>query len=255
MNASVAAPVTSAVPPEIALDLEKQGVAPGSYDFTPLTGFRKLIARRMTESVHAAPHFSVDMKIELDALQILREKLNVGADTRVSLNDLMIKATALALIHAPGVNVSYTDAGILTHHHADIGFAVAMEGGLVTPIVRSAEAKTPYVIAAETIDLVARGRIKRLKPDEYNGGSFCLSNLGMFGVSRFNAIINRPQAAILSIGTGERAFVLDGTEPRVATVMTATLTSDHRVIDGAVAARWLGMLKELIEHPDALVAG
>lgn len=247
-------PSFTAVPAALAEDLEKQGIPPGSYDFVPLTSLRRLIARRMVESVHTAPHFSIDAKIEIDAVQRLRETLNGVGDVRLSLNDLMIKAAAMALLRAPGINVSYSDAGIVTHRHADVGFAVAMDSGLVTPIVRMAETKSPQQIAVETADLVARGRVKRLRPEEYYGGSFCISNLGMFGVSRFDAIINRPHAAILSIGTGEKTYVLDGPETRIATVMTVTLTSDHRVIDGAVAARWLAAFKGLIEQPDALIA-
>lgn len=254
MDPAVSSGCVATIPEGIAAEVEKQGIGRGTYSFAPLATLRRLIARRMVSSVHTAPHFSIDMKIELDALQALREAINEQGAVRVTLNDLMIRAAALALVRAPGVNVSYTDAGILSHHHADVCFAVAMENGLVTPIVRAAEAKTPAQIAVETADLVARGRIKRLRPDEYYGGTFCISNLGMFGVARFNAIINQPQAAILSIGAGERAFVLDGQEPRVATIMTVTLTSDHRVIDGAVAARWLKVFKELIEQPDALLA-
>lgn len=254
MNAPATATKTAKpIPEDIAAELAMQGIAPGSYDFAPLDGLRKLIARRMVEAVQTAPHFSLDMKIELDPLLALRERINGDEAVRVSVNDMLIKAAGLALVQAPGVNVSFTSAGIVRHHHADVAFAVAMDGGLVTPIIREAETKSLREIAAETRDLAARGRIKRLKPEEYSGGSFSLSNLGMFGVSRFDAIINRPQGAILSVGTGEKCFLFDGDAPRVATVMTATLTSDHRAIDGAVAAQWLKQLKTIIEAPEAMI--
>ncbi len=240
-------------PTEIVSELEKQGVAPGSYDFVPLDGLRKLIARRMVDAVQSIPHFAVDMRVELDSLLALRNTLNSQSDIRVSVNDLVIKAAALALMRVPAINASFTPVGIVRHHNADIAFAVAMDGGLVTPVVRAAQDKPIEAIARETKDLAERGRIKRLKPQEYSGGSFSISNLGMFGVARFDTIINQPQGAILSVAAAEVLYLPGPAGPRAATVMTATLTSDHRIIDGAVAAAWLTVFKALIEEPEQLL--
>lgn len=245
---------TAAVPTETVAQLEKLGIAAGSYSFRPLDGLRKLIARRMSESVRTAPHFSVSMRMEVDALMARRADLNANASVKVSVNDLLIKASGLALMECPQVNSGYTDAGIITHAHADISFAVSFAGGLVTPIIRHAESKSVRAIADETRDLADRGRRKRLRPEEYNGGSFTVTNLGMFGVSAFDAIINQPQGAILSIGAPERCYQLDGETPRVALVLTATLTSDHRVIDGASSAAWLNKFKHHVEDPLAWTA-
>ncbi|MDB5576319.1 MAG: aceF [Bradyrhizobium sp.] len=255
-NSIAATPISapSPLPPEgLVKDLELLGIAPGSYDYAPLDGLRRLIARRMVESVQTAPHFALEMKIELDRLLDAREALNMESNIRVSVNDFLIRAAALALMRHPAVNVSFTADGIVTHHDADVAFAVAMNGGLVTPIVRRAQQKSVIEIATETQDLAARGRIKRLKPAEYYGGSFSISNLGMFGVSRFGAIINQPQSAILSVGAAEKCYVPDGDGPRCATILTATLTSDHRAIDGATAASWLREFKALIEQPPTLL--
>ena len=242
-------PATPLPSEDLVHQLAMLGIPEGSYDFQPLNGLRKLIARRMLDSVRIAPHFSASIRIETDALMACRSELNRGAATKISVNDLLIKAAALALVDCPRVNSSYTDAGIITHRHADVAFAVSMEGGLVTPIVHGAEAKSVSAIAEETRDLADRGRRKRLRPEEYNGGSFTVSNLGMYGVSSFDAIINQPQSAIVSVGAPERGFVIDGDMPRIASLMIATLTSDHRLIDGATAASWLQAFKRAIEAP------
>jgi pyruvate dehydrogenase E2 component (dihydrolipoamide acetyltransferase) len=242
------------VPEEIVSELEMCGVAPDSYDFVPLTAIRKLIARRMLQSAQEVPHFALDMRVEMDALLAFKAERDAGGEARVSVNDLLIKAAALALMAVPEVNTSFTPRGIARHKHADIAFAVAMEGGIVTPIVRGAEDKPLAVIAAEARDLADRGRCKRLKPEEYTGGTFTISNLGMLGVSRFGAIINQPQAAILSVGSTEAVYLVEPEGPRAARVMTVTLTSDHRAIDGAVAARWLKFFKTLVEKPATLGA-
>jgi len=238
------------VPADLEKELELQGIAPGSYDFTPLDGLRKLIARRMTESVQAAPHFSINMKVEMDAVLDLRERLKLQKGLRISVNDFIIKASAMALMRCREANVSFTTKGIISHHHADVAFAVAMNGGLVTPIVRNAELKSVEDIATETRDLSARGRSKKLLPDEYSGGTFTVSNLGMFGVSSFGAIINQPQSCILSVGTAQRAYVFRDDKPYAAMVLEATLTCDHRIVDGATGAKWLQQFKTLIELPE-----
>jgi len=242
-------------PEEVASTLEMQGIPRGSYGYKAHSSIRKLIAKRMSESIYSAPHFSVDIHIEVDELMAMRRQVNAQGHGRVSLNDCFIKATAEALDLCPDVNVTFTEAGMVRHNHADVSFAVAIDGGLITPIVRRAEAKTLLEISAETQDLVARGRNKRLKPHEYFGGTFSLSNLGMFGVHRFDAIINQPQAAILSLGAPMATYVPSESGPRAANVMVATLTSDHRAIDGATAAKWLQELKSLLEAPAWVVNG
>jgi pyruvate dehydrogenase E2 component (dihydrolipoamide acetyltransferase) len=242
------------VPEDLVEALARQGISPQSYDFAPLSIMRKAIAQRMMESVSTKPHFSLAIKVELDALLAFRAQLNSKSAVNISVNDLMIKASALALKACPEVNVSFTSQGIISHHHADIAFAVTIEGGLITPIIREAETKSLVEIAGETKDLATRARTRRLKPEEYRGGSFSVSNLGMFGISSFDAIINSPQSSILSIGATERSYVFAGESPRAAQILIATLTSDHRVIDGALGAKWLQSFKYFIEQPQLLSA-
>jgi len=169
-------------------------------------------------------------------------------------NDLVIKAAAIALIRAPDANASYTPEGIARHHHADIAVAVAVDGGLITPIVRQAEAKGVGQIAREMKDLAERARARKLKPEEYQGGTFSISNLGMYGIRSFASIINEPHGAILSVGAGEKRPVVRDGELAVATVMTVTLTCDHRVVDGAIGARFLSAFKVLVEDPVTMIA-
>jgi len=164
-------------------------------------------------------------------------------------NDFVMKAAAVALQKVPEANASYSPEGIAMHHHADIAMAVAIPGGLITPIIRKAETKGLAQIAKEAKDLAARARDKKLKPDEFQGGTFSVSNLGMFGIKTFASIINEPQGAILSVGAGEKRAVVKGDEIVIANVMSVTLTCDHRVVDGAVGARWLAAFKELLEEP------
>lgn len=236
-------------PESVAASLEMQGIPRGSYRFSPHGAVRKLIAKRMTDSLYTAPHFSVDIRIEVDALLAMRESMNADPAHHVSLNDCFIKASAEALTRCPQVNVTFTDTGMIQHHHADVSFAVAMDGGLITPIVRDAAGKSLLDISHEARDLVERARNKRLKPEEYFGGTFSVSNLGMFGVSRFDAIINQPQAAILSLGAPAAEFLPGHAGPREARIINVTLTSDHRAIDGATAAQWLQQFKLLLEDP------
>jgi pyruvate dehydrogenase E2 component (dihydrolipoamide acetyltransferase) len=236
--------------------LEEMGIAPGSYELTPLTAIQRTIARRMTEAVHEVPSFPLTVDLEIDALLAARSAINAVLEkdgVKVSVNDLVIKAAAMALMRSPDTNASYTPEGIARHHHADVAVAVAIEGGLITPIIRAAETKGLAQIATEMKDLAERARNKRLKPEEYQGGTFSVSNLGMFGIREFGSIINQPQGAILSVGAGEKRPVVRGDKLEIATVMTVTLTCDHRVVDGATGARWLQAFKAMIEQPAAMM--
>jgi pyruvate dehydrogenase E2 component (dihydrolipoamide acetyltransferase) len=202
------------------------------------------------------PHFPLTLDLNIDALLAARTKINgmlAPQGVKVSVNDLVIKAAAIALKQVPEANASYSPEGIAMHHHADIAMAVAIEGGLITPIIRSAELKGLARIASEAKDLAARARSKKLKPEEFQGGTFSISNLGMFGIKAFASIINEPQGAILSVGAGEKRAVVMGDQLAIATVMTVTLTCDHRVVDGAVGARWLQAFKALIEDPITMI--
>lgn len=231
--------------------LTQAGIPSDSYTLAPLDGLRQTIAKRMTESFRDVPHFSLTLDVEIDALQQLRAAYNEaatsGASIKLSMNDMVVRAAALALTAVPEANASFTPDGIALHRHADIAIAVAIEGGLVTPIVRAADTKPVKQIALESKDLVSRARVMKLSPREYKGGTFSISNLGMFGIRQFSSIVNQPQGCILSVGAAEpRAIVRNG-QPAVATVMTLTLTCDHRVVDGAVGAQLLQALKGLLE--------
>jgi pyruvate dehydrogenase E2 component (dihydrolipoamide acetyltransferase) len=238
--------------PRQVQSLEQMGIAPGSYDLIPLTGMNKTVARRMTDSFRDVPHFPLTIDLEIDALLAARVKINAMLESqkiKVSVNDIVIKAVAVALKRVPEANASYTPEGIAMHHHADIAMAVAIDGGLITPIIRAAETKGLAQIATETKDLAERARTRKLKPEEYQGGTFSVSNLGMFGIKTFASIINEPQGAILSVGAGEKRAVARGDQLAVATVMSVTITCDHRVVDGATGAKFLSVLKPLIEDP------
>ena len=251
--APAAAPTAAAASaPRQAQSLEQMGIAPGSYDLIPLDGMRKTVARRMVDSFRDVPHFPLSLDIEIDALLAARVRINgllEKSGVKVSVNDFVLKAAALALKKVPEANASYSPEGIAMHHHADIAMAVAIPGGLITPIIRAAETKGLAQIATEAKDLAERARSKKLKPDEFQGGTFSVSNLGMFGIKTFASIINEPQGAILSVGAGEKRVVVKGDEMVIANVMSVTLTCDHRVVDGAVGARWLSAFKELLEEP------
>ena len=236
--------------------------AEGSYDFIPHDMMRKTIATRLTAARIQIPQFYVTMDCEIDELLKAREEINSSAPKgpdgkarfKISVNDFMIKAFALALIKIPAANVSWTVAGMLRHKHADIGVAVALDGGLITPIVRHAEEKTLGVISNEMRDLGLRARNKKLKPHEYEGGSSAISNLGMYGVKNFTAIINPPHASILAVGAAEQRVIVKNNKPAVATIMSATLSCDHRAIDGALGAELLRAFKEYVEKPLGLLA-
>jgi pyruvate dehydrogenase E2 component (dihydrolipoamide acetyltransferase) len=236
--------------------LEQQGIPAGSYDLIPLDGMRKTVARRMTDSFRDVPHFPLTIDLEIDGLLAARTRINSLLEkqgVKVSVNDMVMKAVAVALKRVPEANASYTPEGIAMHHHADIAMAVAVPGGLITPIIRAAETKGLAQIATEAKDLAARARDKKLKPEEFQGGTFSVSNLGMFGIKSFASILNEPQGCILSVGVGEKRPVVRGDKLEIATVMTVTLTCDHRVVDGAVGARFLEAFKALIEEPLTMI--
>jgi len=257
--ATGAAPAAAA--PSIAPSMSDQQVRAlfeeGSYEVVPHDGMRRTIAQRLTQSVQTIPHFYLTMDCNLDKLLALREQANAAAPKdkegkpayKLSVNDFVVKAMAVALQRVPEANVSWTDGGMLKHKHSDIGVAVAMPGGLITPIVRSAETLTLSVISNRMKDFAARARNRKLKPDEYQGGTSAVSNLGMFGIKDFTAVINPPHATILAVGTGEqRAIVRDG-KVEIANMMSVTLSCDHRAVDGALGAELLGAFKQLIENP------
>jgi pyruvate dehydrogenase E2 component (dihydrolipoamide acetyltransferase) len=202
------------------------------------------------------PHFPLTIDLEIDGLLAARTKINGLLEkegVKVSVNDMVIKVAAVALKRVPEANASYTPEGIAMHHHADIAMAVAVPGGLITPIIFEAETKGLAEIAKEAKDLAERARTKKLKPEEFQGGTFSVSNLGMFGIKSFASIINEPQGAIMSVGVGEKRPVVRGDQLAIATVMSVTLTCDHRVVDGAVGARFLAAFRALIEDPMALL--
>ena len=225
---------------------------PGVPEFEEITNttMRKVIARRLTESKQFAPHFYLTVDCEIDALLAIRKQLNEKlADTKISVNDMVVKVAALALKQVPAANASWTEDAVRVYRSVDVSVAVAIEGGLITPVVRGAQNKGLSEIAAEIKDLATRARDGKLSPEEYQGGTFSISNLGMFGIKEFAAVINPPQGAILAIGAGEeRPVVNDGTLA-IATVMSCTLSADHRVVDGAIGAEFMAAFKNLIENP------
>jgi pyruvate dehydrogenase E2 component (dihydrolipoamide acetyltransferase) len=233
----------------------------GSYDFVPHDGMRRTIAQRLTASVQTIPHFYETMDCDIGKLMAAREEINASAPKgkdgkpayKLSVNDFVIKALALALQRVPDANVSWTDAGMLKHKHSDIGVAVALPGGLITPIVRNAESKSLSAISNEMRDLAARARARKLKPHEYQGGTSSVSNLGMFGIKDFTAVINPPQSTILAVGTGEERAVVRHGQLAIATIMSVTLSCDHRAVDGALGAELIVAFKQLIENPVMMV--
>lgn len=235
---------------------------PGTYDVVELDSMRKTIARRLTESKQTVPHFYLRADVELDALLALRSQLNAAAPVgavetpayKISVNDLVIKAFARALHNVPDANVTWADGSMLRHKAVDVAVAVAIEGGLITPIIRSAETKSISAISNEMKDLASRARGRKLLPEEFQGGTTSVSNLGMFGVTSFDAVINPPHGTILAVGAGTRRAVVRDTGIEAATVMTVTLSVDHRVVDGAVGAELLAAFKQLVETPLALIA-
>ena len=236
--------------------LDDRVYAPDSYELKPLDGVRKVVAKRLTTSFMQVPHFPLTIDLELDHLLASRVAINAAAPegVKVSVNDLLIKACAMALMDEPDCNASYTDKGIAYHKHANVSVAVAIDGGLITPVIFNAEGKGLADISEEMKDLAARARERRLKPQEYSGGTFSISNLGMFGIRNFASIINQPEGMILSVGAGEKRPVVNARgDLAVATVMSVTLTCDHRVIGGAEGAKWLQAFKRYVETPEAML--
>jgi len=239
---------------EIAANLEQLSIRRGTYKLDPISRIHKLIATRLTEAARDIPTFPLLMDINVDELLAQRTRFNQAHSVKVSVNDLFVKAAAIALKEVPAVNSSFTPHGFVRHQHADIAVAVATKFGLITPIVFAADDKTCVQIAAATRDLSERGRAGQLKPDEYTGGTFTISNLGMFGIKSFGSIINPPHAAILSVGAARSTPVVVSGEVRVATITTVTLTCDHRVVDGATGANWLNAFQRILQQPQQLFA-
>jgi pyruvate dehydrogenase E2 component (dihydrolipoamide acetyltransferase) len=233
----------------------------GSYEVIPHDGMRRTIAQRLTASVQTIPHFYLTMDCNIGLLVEAREQINAAAPKdkdgkpayKLSVNDFVIKALALALQRIPNANVSWTDGGMLKHKHSDVGVAVAMPGGLITPIIRKAETKPVSVISAEMKDFAARARARKLKPEEYQGGTSAVSNLGMYGIKDFTAVINPPHATILAVGAGEERPIVKHGKIEVAQIMSVTMSCDHRAVDGALGAELLGAFKMLIENPVMMV--
>jgi pyruvate dehydrogenase E2 component (dihydrolipoamide acetyltransferase) len=255
------APATPSVQAPASDEVIRKFFEPGSFDEAPHDLMRKAIARRLVEASQTIPHFYLSVDCNLDALLALREDVNASAARdkdgklayKISVNDFIIKALALALIRVPDANVTWTEAAMLRHRRADVGVAVSIPGGLITPIIRAADVKSISAISNEMKDLAARAKARKLKPVEYEGGSSSVSNLGMMGIRNFSAIINPPQASILAVGAGEQRVVVKDGAPSVATLMSVTLSTDHRAIDGALGAELLGAFKSLIERPVAML--
>ncbi len=247
-----AAPPPSPVAPLPVMSKERIVALAGNPPYTelPLSAMRRVIARRLTESKQTVPHFYLTIDCEIDALLKIRAELNAKSDTyRISVNDFVIRAAALALRQVPAANASWSDEAILRWDTVDIAVAVALDDGLITPIVKQADHKGLAAIARETKDLAARARTGKLKLEEFQGGTFSISNLGMFGVREFAAVINPPHGGILAIGAGEKRPVVKDGALSVATVMSCTLSCDHRAVDGAVGAQFLAAFKKLLEDP------
>ena len=241
-----------ALPTTTATSQEVVPAAQGSVEI-PHTGMRKAIARRLTESKSTVPHFYLTTECKVDALLTLREQINAYSTVRVSVNDLVVKAAAMAFVDVPDANVTWTDTALIRHGSVDISVAVSTDGGLVTPVVRNITNKSVSAVSAEIKELVGRAQEKRLKQDELEGGSFSISNLGMYGTLEFAAILNPPQSGILAVGAAkDQPVVIDG-QLTVAKIMRCTLSADHRAVDGALAAQWLAAFTNRIENPVSLL--
>ena len=251
------APGAPAIAPSMSDQQIRALFEEGSYEVVPHDGMRRTIAQRLTASVQTVPHFYLTMDCDIGKLLAAREEINAGAPKdkekkplyKLSVNDFIIKAMAIALQRIPNCNVSWTEGGMLKHRHSDIGVAVAMPGGLITPIIRKAEIKSLSTISSEMKDFAARARARKLKPEEYQGGTTAVSNLGMYGIKDFTAVINPPHATILAVGTSEERAVVRSGKIEAAHIMSVTLSCDHRAVDGALGAELIGAFKMLIENP------
>jgi pyruvate dehydrogenase E2 component (dihydrolipoamide acetyltransferase) len=265
LKAPGAAPGIAAAAPSPAQALSDDKVRalfePGSYEVVPHDNMRRVIAQRLTASTQTIPHFYLTIDCVIDRLLTAREEINASAPKnkegkpayKLSVNDFVVKALALALQRIPDANVSWTENGMLKHKHSDVGVAVALPGGLITPIVRQAETKQLSAISNELKDMVARARTRKLKPQEYQGGTTAVSNLGMYGIKDFTAVINPPHATILAVGAGEERAIVRNGQVVAAHVMSVTLSCDHRAVDGALGAELIGAFKALIENPVMMV--
>jgi pyruvate dehydrogenase E2 component (dihydrolipoamide acetyltransferase) len=262
--APTAAPAPAAAPAPIQAPSDDKIRAlfePGSYEVVPHDNMRKIIARRLVEAKQTIPHFYLTLDCNIGKLLAAREEINAAAPKdkegkpayKISVNDFVIKALALALQRVPEANVTWTEGAMLKHKHSDIGVAVAIPGGLITPVVRHAEAKSLSIISNEMKDFAARARARKLKPEEYQGGSSAVSNLGMYGIKDFAAVINPPHATILAVGAGEERAVVRSGKIEAAWLMSVTLSTDHRAVDGALGAQLLDAFKALIENPLMMV--
>ncbi len=257
-TSAAAAPLAVQIPAD---DKIRALFEPGSYEVVPHDNIRKVIARRLLEAKLTIPHFYLTVDCNIDKLVAAREEINAAASKdkegkpayKISVNDFVIKALALALQRVPDANVTWTEAAMLRHRHSDIGVAVSIPGGLITPVIRKAEQKSLSAISNEMKDFAARARARKLKPEEYQGGSSAVSNLGMYGVKEFYAIINPPHATILSVGAGEERAVVRNGKIEAAHLMTVGLATDHRAVDGALGAVLLNAFKALIENPVMMV--
>ncbi|MER8436906.1 pyruvate dehydrogenase complex dihydrolipoamide acetyltransferase [Mesorhizobium sp. M1393] len=258
--APASAPASAAAAKPMSDDQVLKLFAEGSYELVSHDNMRKTIARRLVEATTTIPHFYLTLDCELDALLALRTQINAAAPAKktdkgeapaykLSVNDMVIKAMAMALMAVPDANASWTESAMVKHKHADVGVAVSIPGGLITPIIRRADEKTLSVISNEMKDLASRARSRKLKPEEYQGGTTAVSNLGMFGIKDFAAVINPPHATILAVGAGEERAVVRNGEIKIATIMSVTLSTDHRAVDGALGAELLVAFKRMIENP------
>jgi pyruvate dehydrogenase E2 component (dihydrolipoyllysine-residue acetyltransferase) len=255
------APAAAPGAPSIAPSMTDQQILalfePGSYEIVPHDGMRRTIAQRLTAATQTIPTFYLTIDCDIGRLLDAREQINAAAPKdkekkplyKLSVNDFVIKALAVALQQVPNCNVSWTEAGMVKHRHSDVGVAVAMPGGLITPIIRNAESKSLSQISNEMKDLAARARTRKLKPQEYQGGTSSVSNLGMFGISHFTAVINPPQSTILAVGASEERAVVRNGKVEAAHIMSVTLSCDHRAIDGALGAELIGAFSRLVENP------
>jgi pyruvate dehydrogenase E2 component (dihydrolipoamide acetyltransferase) len=260
--AAAAAGATAQLAAPMADDAIVKLFEPGSFEVVPHDGMRKVIASRLMQAKQTIPHFYLSISCDLENLLGVRERLNAHAPRdkeknpawKLSVNDFVIKALALALQRVPDANATWTEGGMLKHKHSDVGVAVAIEGGLFTPIIRKAETKTLSAISLEMKDLAARARKRRLAPQEYQGGTTAVSNLGMYGIENFSAVINPPHATILAVGAGEKKPAVIGDKIEIRTQMMCTLSVDHRAVDGALGAQLLQAFKVLIEEPALMMA-
>ena len=260
-GAPSAAPSAPAIAPSMSDAQVRALFEEGSYEVVPHDGMRRTIAQRLTQSMQTIPHFYLTMDCNIGKLLAAREEINAAAPKdkdgkpvyKLSVNDFVLKALALALQRIPDANVSWTEGGMLKHKHSDVGVAVAIPHGLITPIIRHAESKSLSTISNEMKDFAARARARKLKPNEYQGGTTAVSNLGMYGIKDFTAVINPPHATILAVGAGEERAIVKNGKIEIAHIMSVTLSCDHRAVDGALGAELIGAFKALIENPVMMV--